>query len=82
VEAPALSIMMPVYDEAATAEQALREVLDADLGVPFDVVVVDDGSRDGSGAILERVASENPDRVTLLVHETNRGKGAAIRTEM
>jgi dolichol-phosphate hexosyltransferase len=82
VEAPALSIMMPVYDEAATAEQALREVLDADLGVPFDVVVVDDGSRDGSGAILERVASENPDRVTLLVHETNRGKGAAIRTAL
>ena len=80
MERPTLSILMPVYDEAPTVEHALRELLSTDLGVDFHVVVVDDGSRDGSAAIVERVAAEEPARVEVVRHPGNRGKGAAIRT--
>ena len=80
MDQPTLSIVMPVYDEAATVERALRDLLAADLGVDFHVVVVDDGSRDESATIVQRVAAEQPDRVELVRHDRNRGKGAAIRT--
>jgi glycosyltransferase involved in cell wall biosynthesis len=73
---PKLSILMPVYDEAATVEEAVNNVLAADLGVPFELIVVDDGSSDGSGSILDRIAGE---RFTLIRHTSNEGKGAAVR---
>ena len=75
-----LSILMPVYNEQATLESAIEQVLGAE--VPFDsveLIVVDDGSRDGSGAILER--GEWPG-VRVIRHEENRGKGAAVRTAL
>jgi dolichol-phosphate hexosyltransferase len=61
-------------------EQAVQEVLAADLPVRHELIVVDDGSTDGTGAALERVAEA--DRVTLLRHERNQGKGAAVRTAL
>lgn len=48
-------------------------------GVDYEVVVVDDGSRDGSAKIVEEWAKKNP-RVRLIRHETNQGYGAALRT--
>jgi dolichol-phosphate hexosyltransferase len=74
-----LSILMPVYNEASTVERAVEDVLAADLGVPFELIVVDDGSTDGSGSILDRVRR---DRFTLLRHDRNQGKGAAVRTAL
>lgn len=71
---------MPAYNEAATVERAVREVLDADLGVPFEVVVVDDGSVDGTERIL--ADTEWPERVRIFRHERNTGKGAAVRTAL
>jgi dolichol-phosphate hexosyltransferase len=76
---PKLSILMPVYNEASTVEQAVDDVLAADLGVPFELIVVDDGSTDGSGSILDRIARE---RFTLIRHDRNQGKGAAVRTAL
>src|SRR3954454_22102339 len=77
--APAmLSILMPVYNERATVERAIEEVLAADLPVPFELIVVDDGSTDGTSAIL--AGRDWDSRVTLLAHERNAGKGAAVRT--
>jgi len=61
-------------------EQAVQEVLAADLPVRHELIVVDDGSTYGTGAALERVAEA--DRVTLLRHERNDGKGAAVRTAL
>jgi glycosyltransferase involved in cell wall biosynthesis len=76
---PKLSILMPVFNEASTVEQAVEDVLGADLGVPFELIVVDDGSTDGSGSILDRIARE---RYTLVRHDRNQGKGAAVRTAL
>jgi dolichol-phosphate hexosyltransferase len=69
---------MPVYNEAATVERAVSELLAAELGTEFELIVVDDGSTDGTRELLE--AKPWPDRVRLLRHDRNRGKGAAVRT--
>jgi len=71
-----LSVVMPVYNERAT----LRAVVAAVRAVPVrkEVILVDDGSRDGSREILDELASL-PD-VRTFVHEQNRGKGAALKT--
>jgi glycosyltransferase involved in cell wall biosynthesis len=69
---------MPVYNEAATVERAISEMLAADLGTESELVVVDDGSTDDTRDLLE--AKPWPERVTLLRHDRNRGKGAAVLT--
>jgi glycosyltransferase involved in cell wall biosynthesis len=70
-----VSVVIPVYNEAATAAEVVRRVLAS--GRAEEVVVVDDGSTDASFASLS--ALEDP-RIVLLRHELNRGKGAALRT--
>ena len=80
---PALSVVLPIYDEALVLDQTfavLLPFLEA-LGGSFEVVCVDDGSRDDSLAILRRRAATDPRiRVDALPH--NRGKGAAVRQGM
>jgi glycosyltransferase involved in cell wall biosynthesis len=76
-----LSILMPVYNEIERVEQAVQEVLEADLPIPFELVIVDDGSTDGTSELLDRL--DLPDgRVRLHRHDRNQGKGAAIRTAL
>src|SRR5215212_4481053 len=77
---PRLSILMPVYNERETVVDAIEEVLGADLPVPFELIVVDDGSGDGTSDILR--GRDWDERVTLLAHERNAGKGAAVRTAL
>jgi glycosyltransferase involved in cell wall biosynthesis len=67
--------VIPAYDEAATVEECLRRVAALDLDA--ELVVVDDGSRDGTAEALGR--SEVPG-LRVLTHDANRGKGAAVRT--
>ncbi|MBA2793612.1 MAG: glycosyltransferase family 2 protein [Thermoleophilaceae bacterium] len=75
--APALTVLVPVYNEAPTVERALEALLETDLGLEFEVVVIDDGSTDGTQTILgERRWNE---RVRLVTHGRNQGKGAAVR---
>ena len=71
-----LSVMMPVYNEARTVEIILRHTLSRPE--VRDVTVVDDGSTDGTGDILSSMARRDS-RIRLLRHDTNRGKGAALR---
>lgn len=73
-----LSILIPVYNEEGTGADLLDRVLAVDLGVQKEIIVVDDASRDGTAAVLEHYR----DRVTLLRHDRNRGKGAALRTAL
>ena len=73
---PCLSVVMPAYNEAATIEQAIVAVL-AQTPVQ-ELIVVDDGSSDGTRDILARLATDEP-RIRLLLQERNRGKGAALR---
>jgi glycosyltransferase involved in cell wall biosynthesis len=79
--APSLSILMPVLDERSTIEQAIADALGARLPVAStQLVVVDDGSTDGTRELLR--GGDWPDAVTLVFHERNRGKGAAVRTAL
>lgn len=73
-----LSILVPAYNEESTAVQAVREILEAKMGIEREVIVIDDGSTDGTAAAL--AAESWPDEVRFIAHERNRGKGAAIHT--
>jgi dolichol-phosphate hexosyltransferase len=71
---------MPVYNELATVKQAIDEVLAADVGMDLELIVVDDGSTDGTRELLAR--GPWPAQVRVLQHDRNRGKGAAVRTAL
>ena len=73
---PLLSVLMPVYNE----ERTLRRVVEAVQAVAIDkeIILVDDGSHDGSPAIIDALA--DGDRVRAYHHAHNMGKGAAVRT--
>ena len=75
-----LSILMPVYNEEATVERAITEVLTTTLPMNAELIVVDDGSTDRTAELLR--GREWPDGVTVLHHERNAGKGAAVRTAL
>jgi dolichol-phosphate hexosyltransferase len=73
----ALSIVMPVYNEAATVVRAVNRVLAVDYPCPMELIVVDDGSTDSTAHLLQSFVTLG---VTTLVHARNLGKGAAVRT--
>jgi len=74
-----LSILMPVFNERTTVERAIDDALTAELPVESrQLVIVDDGSTDGTRELLRE--DKWPDNVTLVFHEQNRGKGAALQT--
>lgn len=72
-----LSILMPVYNEARTLAAAVEQVLGVDYPCPVELVLVDDGSSDGTAQVL---AGLTDPRVVVHSHVRNQGKGAAIRT--
>jgi glycosyltransferase involved in cell wall biosynthesis len=72
---------MPVFDERATVEAAIEDALGAELPVGArELIVVDDGSTDGTREILE--THEWPGEVRVVLHDANQGKGAAVRTAL
>jgi glycosyltransferase involved in cell wall biosynthesis len=73
-----LSILMPVYNERERVEQAIEEVLSTELPTDFELIIVDDGSTDGTRDILRN--GDWGERVRLIEHNHNQGKGAAIQT--
>ncbi len=76
-----LSILMPVFNERSTVEAAIADALGAPLPVPSrELVVVDDGSTDGTRELLN--AGTWPDNVKVVLHDRNQGKGAAVRTAL
>jgi len=75
-----LSILMPVYNERERVERAIAEVLETELPVEFELVVVNDGSTDGTSEILREGNWDG--RVRLFEHPENRGKGAAVQTAL
>ena len=79
---PALSYFFPAHDEAENVAALVAEALE---GLPllahrFEIICVDDGSRDGTGDIADRLAADHPDLVRVVHHATNRGYGAALRS--
>ncbi|WP_286130598.1 glycosyltransferase family 2 protein [Solirubrum puertoriconensis] len=78
-----LSVVIPLYNEARTIVRVLEAVQEAPLptGIGREVVVVDDGSADGSADVVAAYAASNPALgVRLLRHAHNQGKGAALHT--
>jgi glycosyltransferase involved in cell wall biosynthesis len=76
-----ISVVMPVYNEAATVELAVRRVLECEAisdEPEAEIILIDDGSTDGTGERLAALAMLP--RVVVLRHEKNKGKGAALRT--
>jgi glycosyltransferase involved in cell wall biosynthesis len=69
---------MPVFNEMATIERAIRSVLEARVADSYELIVIDDGSTDGTTETLR--AATLPDQVRLFFHAENKGKGAALRT--
>jgi len=72
-----VSVIMPVYNEAATVANVIGVVLEQPC--VSELVVVDDCSSDGSWKVLECLAEGDP-RIKIFRHEVNQGKGAALRT--
>jgi glycosyltransferase involved in cell wall biosynthesis len=78
---PGLSILMPVYNELETIEAAIADAVDAELPIDTrEIIVVDDGSTDGTRELLR--SRQWPPEVQVLHHQTNRGKGVALRTAL
>ena len=75
-----LSVVIPCYDEEATLETLVKRVLNAGrCGLELEVVIVDDGSRDRSGELMDKLAGMHPE-IHCIKHGRNQGKGAALRT--
>ncbi len=74
-----LSVIVPAYNEEGRLAPGLRQALEylARRGEPYELLVVDDGSRDATARVAEAFA---PQGVRVVRHERNRGKGAAVRT--
>jgi len=71
-----ISVIIPVFNEAKTLEEVIKKV--EGLNIEKEIIAVDDGSTDGSLDILTKLANE--ERVKLVKHEKNCGKGAAIKS--
>jgi len=74
-----LSIVIPVYNEAATVERLIAKVAGVEMGMEKELVLVDDCSTDGSRDILKKLRQTHPEW-RFVFHEKNLGKGAALRS--
>ena len=72
-----LSVIVPVFDERNTVVEIVRRMRAVDLPVDLEIVIVDDGSTDGTRDVLRQLGDST---VRVITHEANRGKGAAIRS--
>jgi len=78
----ALSYFFPAHNEEANLEGLVQEALAAlpAIAERFEIIAVDDGSKDGTPQIADRLAAANPDLVRVVHHPTNLGYGAALRS--
>ncbi|MFT4572361.1 MAG: glycosyltransferase involved in cell wall biosynthesis [Hyphomicrobiaceae bacterium] len=74
-----VSVLIPVYNEIDTVENVISRV--RSVPVKTEIILVDDCSVDGTRDLLRRLAEAEPD-LKIIFHETNRGKGAAVRTAL
>ncbi len=75
-----LSIIIPAYNEKSTIENVIRSVTAVPIPLKREIIVVDDFSTDGTRDVLLRVTPPAGASLRVLMHDRNRGKGAAIRT--
>ncbi len=73
-----ISVVMPCYNEISTIESIIQQVLSVEIPYETELVVVDDCSTDGTREYLDTLRNE--DRIKVVFHDINRGKGAALRS--
>lgn len=73
-----ISIVIPCYNEITTIEQIVQKVSAVDLDQEKELIIVDDGSKDGTREYLAQL--DGKDGIKVIMHPTNRGKGATLRT--
>jgi glycosyltransferase involved in cell wall biosynthesis len=73
-----LSVIVPCYNEVQTLEEIIRQVVA--VGLAHEIIIVDDGSQDGTRDLLPKIEATYPQQVRVILHEHNQGKGAAIST--
>lgn len=71
-----LSVIIPCYNEKSTIETIVKRV--RAVGLVHEILIVDDGSTDGTREVLDTI--EQGDDLRIIIHEHNKGKGAAVRT--
>ena len=74
-----VTVVVPVYNEERGVEGVLERLSKLDLGVPIELLAINDGSRDGTGAALAGLARRFP-VLRVLTHRSNMGYGAALKT--
>ena len=79
-QAPALSVLIPFFNEAGNVHPVLDEVHDALSGIDFEIVCVNDCSGDATGAELAEAMAKRPGTIRVLTHVARRGKSAALFT--
>jgi glycosyltransferase involved in cell wall biosynthesis len=72
-----LSVIIPVYNERETIEEIIRRVEEVNVGLEKEIIVVDDGSQDGTSQVLKSLKFPN---LKIFRHSKNMGKGAALQT--
>lgn len=72
-----LSVIVPCYNELTTIAEILAQVVDT--GLAYEIIIVDDGSKDGTRDLLPQLEAQYP-MVKVILHEQNMGKGAAVST--
>ena len=77
-DVPLLSVIIPVYNEMATLAKLIERV--QRVAVDKEILLVDDGSKDGSREFLHELGARGDPRLRVFFHEVNRGKSAALRT--
>jgi glycosyltransferase involved in cell wall biosynthesis len=77
-----LSIVLPAYNEEANIEAAVQRAMDLapEISREYEVIVVDDGSRDGTAEVVQELVTRHYPAVRMLRHLANKGFGAALRT--
>ena len=71
-----ITVLIPIYNEVNTVREILRRV--QDQGITSEILLIDDGSTDGTRQILAEM--DGKDSVRVILHDRNQGKGAAVRT--
>ena len=78
--APALSVLIPFFNEAGNVHPVIDEVHAVLAGIDFEIVCVNDASGDATGVELAEAKDAHPETVTVLTHVARRGKSAALST--
>lgn len=79
---PQLSVIIPAFNETENVGGVVEESIEhlEKTGLTYEIILVNDGSTDQTGAVLDRLAAAHPGKVTALHHANNRGMGAALGT--